>query len=307
MSLLKTFVVAAAATFISITGVAAQQADGSATNPYRVMLVPADGGTADGTIADFKPLFNAVTEATGLNFDINAGQSYAAVIEAICADAIDIGWFGPASYVPAHERGCAELLAVDVKNGKSVYYSGFYARTDSGIESLADIKGKTLALGDPNSTSSFVIPVGAMMKAGIDPIKDMEKVLVVGSHATSLQAVQQGNVDVSASSFSSYNKAVNQGMIDPEQVKPIFRSDPLPNPPLALRSNLPADVKATLREAISTVHKAPGVTAEMIRGYGGKMVDRYDTDITEDLMAPIADALKVVGPVREEILRAEGN
>jgi hypothetical protein len=45
----------------------------------------------------------------------------------------------------------------------------------------------------------------------------------------------------------------------------------------------------------------------MIRGYGGKQVDRYDADITEDLMAPIVGALKVVGPVREAILRAEGN
>jgi len=54
MSLLKTFVVAAAATAISITAAFAQQADGSAANPYRVMLVPADGGTEDGTRADFK-------------------------------------------------------------------------------------------------------------------------------------------------------------------------------------------------------------------------------------------------------------
>ncbi|MGC9420322.1 MAG: phosphate/phosphite/phosphonate ABC transporter substrate-binding protein [Rhodovulum sp.] len=307
MSMLKTFAAAAAATVISITAVAAQQADGSADAPYRVMLVPADGGTADGTIADFTPVFNAVTEATGLNFDINVGQSYGAVIEAICADAIDVAWFGPASYVPAHERGCAELLAVDVKGGESVYYSGFYARADSGIESLADIKGKSIALGDPNSTSSFVIPVYSMVDAGIDPIADMTEVRIVGSHANALQAVQQGNVDVSASSFSSYNKAIGQGAIDPDQVVPIFKSKPLPNPPLALRSSLSDDVKATLRKAISTVHEAEGIEAGMIRGYGGKQVDRYDADITEDLMAPIAGALKVVGPVREAILRAEGN
>jgi phosphonate transport system substrate-binding protein len=303
--MLKTFAAAAAATVMSITGAVAQQADGSADAPYRVMLVPADGGTADGTIADFTPVFNAVTESTGLNFDINVGQSYGAVIEAICAEAIDVAWFGPASYVPAHERGCAELLAVDVKGGESVYYSGFYTRADSGIKSLEDIKGKSIALG--NSTSSFVIPVYTMVDAGIDPIKDMAQVRIVGSHANALQAVQQGNVDVSASSFSSYNKAIGQGAIDPDQVVPFFKSKPLPNPPLALRSSLPADVKATLRKAISTVHQAEGIEAGMIRGYGGKQVDRYDADITEDLMAPIVGALKVVGPVREAILRAEGN
>ncbi len=80
MSLLKTFAAAAAATLIGITGATAQQADGSATAPYRVMLVPADGGTEDGTRADFKPLFDAVTQSTGLHFDIKVGQSYGNVI-----------------------------------------------------------------------------------------------------------------------------------------------------------------------------------------------------------------------------------
>ncbi|CAM5552432.1 hypothetical protein FALB51S_00058 [Frigidibacter albus] len=114
MSLLKTLVVATAAVAMTITAAVAQQADGSAANPYRVMLVPADGGTEDGTRADFQPLFDAVSQSTGLNFEIRVGQSYAAVIEAICADVVEIAWFGAASYLPAQQRGCAELLAVDV-------------------------------------------------------------------------------------------------------------------------------------------------------------------------------------------------
>ena len=59
--------------------------DGSKNHPLRVMLIPADGGTEDGTKADFTPIFNAVTRSTGLNFDIKVGQSYGAVMEAICA------------------------------------------------------------------------------------------------------------------------------------------------------------------------------------------------------------------------------
>ena len=303
MSMLKTLVAAAAATAIGITGALAQQADGSAANPYRVMLVPADGGTEDGTRADFQPLFDAVTQATGLHFDIRVGQSYGSVIEAICSDVVEIAWFGPASYLPAQQRGCAELLAVDVNHGASVYYSGIYARADSGLTTLADLRGRSMAFGDPNSTSSFVYPVAMLLAAGLDPATDLGEIRITGSHANSLQALAEGLVDAAAASFDSYERAINQGVLDPSLFVVIGRSDPIPNPPLAMATRLPPEVKAALREAFNTVHEAPGITPEMIRGYGGKRVERYDATVTDEMMAPALVTLSLVsGDIRQSIL-----
>ena len=72
MSLVNPFVVVSAAAFISITGADAQQSDGTAANPYRVMLIPPDGGTK----ADFQPVFNEVTQAAGIHFDTKEVQTY---------------------------------------------------------------------------------------------------------------------------------------------------------------------------------------------------------------------------------------
>lgn len=308
MSLLKTLVVATAATAISISAAFAQQADGSAANPYRVMLVPADGGTEDGTKADFKPLFDAVTQATGLHFDIKVGQTYATVIEAICSDVVEIAWFGPASYLPAKERGCAELLAVDVHHGKSTYYSGIYAAKDSGIAALTDLKGRTVAFGDANSTSSFVYPVAMILAAGLDPVNDLGAIRMTGSHANSLKALAEGQVDAAAASFDSFEKAINAGTISADNFVVVAKSDPIPNPPLAMSTKLPAEVKQKLRDAFNTVHEAPGVTPEMIRGYGGKQVDRYDASVSEDMMAPaLATLSRVSGDLRAAILQKAGN
>lgn len=308
MSILKTFVAAAAATFITITGATAQQADGTAGNPYRVMLVPADGGTEDGTKADFKPLFDAVTQSTGLHFDIKVGQSYGNVIEAICGDIVEIAWFGPASYLPAKQRGCAELLAVDVNDGASVYYSGIYARKDSGIAALTDLKGKDVAFGDANSTSSFVYPVAMIVAAGLDPVKDLGAIRMTGSHANSLKALAEGQVAAAAASFDSFEKAMNQGVLNPADFVAIAKSDPIPNPPLAMSTKLPAEVKQKLRDAFNTVHEAPGVNPEMIRGYGGKTVERYDASISEDMMAPALVTLSgVSGDLRAAILEKAAN
>ena len=91
---------------------------GSANRPLRVMLVPSEGGTSDGTIADFQPLFDALTRATGLAFELRVGSSYGAVVEAMAADLTDIAWFGVVTYTQARERGVAELLAVATAHGR---------------------------------------------------------------------------------------------------------------------------------------------------------------------------------------------
>ena len=103
---------AVAAAFLPSFAMAQAQNDGSANKPLRVVLVPADGGTEDGTKKDFLPVFNAISKSTTLNFDIKVGQSYSAVIEAMCSGTADIAFFGPASYLQAKARDCAELLAL---------------------------------------------------------------------------------------------------------------------------------------------------------------------------------------------------
>lgn len=89
---------ATAGLFASATTFAGVQHDGSAAKPLRVILIPADGGTEDGTKRDFEPIFGAINQSTGLKFDLKVGQSYGAVVEAMCNGAADIAWFGPASY-----------------------------------------------------------------------------------------------------------------------------------------------------------------------------------------------------------------
>ncbi len=129
--------------------------DGTEQRPLMVMLIPADGGTEDGTKKDFLPLFDAVTRTKGVHFDVRVGQSYGAVVEAMASDQVDIGFFGAVSYLQAKKRAGAELLAVSVENDSSVYYSGIFVLGGSNVKTLADLKGKSLALGGPELHLEF--------------------------------------------------------------------------------------------------------------------------------------------------------
>jgi phosphonate transport system substrate-binding protein len=278
---------------------------GSASRPLRVVLIPADGGTEDGTKADYLPVFNAVSRMTGLTFDLKVAQSYGAVVEAMCNRTADIAFFGPVTYVQAHDRGCAQLLAVAVEKGQSVYYAGIFAKAGAHIGSLVDLKGKRIAFGDLNSTSSFVFPVAMIMAAHLDPARDFKAVRLTGSHANSLAALTQGQVDAAALSFDSFDKAVAHRAIDPRTVRVVARSGPIPYPPLAMSTRLPEPLKAKLKQAFAGVDHAPGVTPEMIRGYGGGKVERYDAAFPEARFRVAAlEMAKVTDQTKGEILKA---
>ncbi|MEM1200403.1 MAG: phosphate/phosphite/phosphonate ABC transporter substrate-binding protein [Pseudomonadota bacterium] len=253
MKLLKLF--AAAAAFVLMLSLAHAQGlpDGSAGNPVRVIMVPAEIGSRD-TLSDYRPVFNAITKEYGIHFDLKLGDSYAAAVQGLCNDQADIGWYGAVTYGQAREICDAELLAVDVKKGESVYFSGIYTAKDSGIADLDELNGRSLAVGDPNSTSSFNFPFAMVLAAGIDPAKDLSKIVIAGSHTNSIAALKEGRVNAAAASFNAWEKAVKKGIIDPTKFKVLAKSEGIPNPPLAMNKKLAPELKAKIRLAFSEIH-----------------------------------------------------
>lgn len=272
--------------------------------PLNVLLIPADGGTESGTLADYKPIFDAVGQSAGLKFDLKVAQSYGAVVEAMCNGTADVAFVGPVTYLQAKQRNCADLLAVAVKKGESVYYAGLFARKDAPIASLTDLRGKSVAFGDVNSTSSFVFPIAMLIDAKVDPVKDLGALRLTGSHANSLAALIEKRVDAAALSFDSYDKAVREQVPGAMEVKVIARSEAIPYPPIVMGSKLPEALKQKLRDGFEGVAKAPGITPEMIRGYGGAQVDGYDAHFPAERFEAAAKKMALLSDdLKGEILK----
>lgn len=283
---------------------AADDLPADSTPQLDVLLIPADGGTESGTLADYQPLFDAVGQSANLRFELKVAQSYGAVVEALCSGSADIAFVGPVTYIQAEERDCAELLAVARENGQSIYYAGLFSRKDSTLRNLADLRGKSVAFGDVNSASSFTYQVAMLLEAGIDPVKDLGALRLTGTHANSLAALVERRVDVAALSFESYEKAVRSGVSGAQDLRVIARSEAIPYPPLVMNTALPGELKAQLRTAFGDVAKLPGIRPEMIRGYGGRQVDGYDTGFPHDRFASAAGKMALLNDeMRGEILK----
>jgi len=304
MNIKSLITVVIASVMLTGTALAANIQDGSKAHPLRVLMVPADTGTNDIT-KDYAPVFDGITKNYGIYFDIKAGSSYAAVVEGMCNNQAEIAWFGASTYGEADKKCGVDLLAVDVKKGDSSYYSGIFVRKDSDINTISELKGKSMAFGSTSSTSSFNFPVAMLIADGVNPAKDLNKVIIAGSHSASLAALAAGKVDAAAASYNSFGKAVKKGAIDPAKFKALAKSQPIPNPPLAMNKGLSAELKAKLREAFNEIHTK--IDPSKIRGYGGKKVDRYDANFDEDkIFAALAKLGAVTKQVKEDMIDKAG-
>lgn len=296
-----------AAFVLALTGNLSAQADPAKPAPLRVLLIPADGGTEDGTKADFKPLFEALSGVTGLEFELRVGQSYTAVIDGMCAGHADIAWFGPVSYLEARDRGCADFLAIEERGGSTSYYAGLFVLASSGIKAVDQLAGRRLALGSSHSASSFAYPLAILKDAGLDPLTDLRALRLSESHTQSLMALDSGQVDAAAASLTSFERAMNQGGLKASKFRLLARSDPIPNPPLAVSSRLPKALQARLRSALGKLHETPGVKTDSIRGYGGKRVDRYITDFDEAALDTAAERIAFINDdLKAALIRKAG-
>lgn len=229
----------------------------------RMGIIPADD--AEEMLRSYEPVREYLSEQLGIPVEIKVTSDYTAAIEAMRAKHIDVAWFGPFSYVIAANVAGAEAIVNGVRksDGKSDYRSIIVVNAQSGIRNLEDLKGKSFAFVDPASTSGNLIPRKMLIENGIDPDKDFGKFYYAGTHNAVEYAVANGKVDAGADSDNSYNRMVAAGEIDPKINKIIFTSDPIPGSPIALRNDLPADLKIKIQEALlrmdeQTIHKVSG-------------------------------------------------
>ena len=195
--------------------------------------------------------------ASGYRFESFVATSYAGVIEAVGAGRADIGWLNTFSYVIAHQKYGVEVRLVTVRFGLPYYRAEIIAQSASGINSLADLKGKRFAFVDPASTSGYLFPLAGLKKAGYDPAKFFGQTVFAGSHNNVVLAVYQGRAEAGAV-FEDARASVQKTLPDVMQkLKVVWKSDPIPNDTVSFRKDLPADVKDRVSTALLRFSQDP--------------------------------------------------
>ena len=177
---------------------------------------------------------------------------YAGIIEAMRFGKVHVAWFGNKSGMEAVDRSGAEVFAQQVGiDGEAGYYSYIITHKDSPLNSLKDLlkcdKTLNFGMGDPNSTSGFLVPsYYVFAKNGVDP-KECFKTVRNSNHETNFMATANKQVDAAANNSEQWVRSHRKAPEAARNVKVIWKSPLIPSDPITYRKDLSRDLKARVK------------------------------------------------------------
>jgi phosphonate transport system substrate-binding protein len=207
--------------------------------------------TAARLVPIYEKIGKLISDKIGCKVEVFVATGYNAEIEAMRNGKLELAEFGPLGYVLAHQVAKAEAVAaLGSTDGKPVtYWASLVTYPSSGIKTVADIRGHSFAFSDAASTSGHLFPAYGLRKAGIDPDKDV-KAIYAGSHTASFEAIYNHKVDAGELNSEQLESATQRGHYKDGDLVFLWKSDPIPTDPFAVRGDLPNGLKKKLTEAV---------------------------------------------------------
>ena len=218
----------------------------SAQTALRVTTIPEEAATEQ--MRKFGPLTKYLERTLGTKVDFVPVNDYPAAVEALVNKQVDLVWFGGFTYVQAQIRSGGKIVPIAQREEDTNFRSVFITQTNSGIKSLADLKGKQVSFGSASSTSGHLMPRSFLLEAGIDPDKDFKRVAYSGAHDATIASVVSGRVDAAALDITVWRKFVAEKKVDTSKVNVFFTTPPYFN----YNWSVHADMPAAQREKITT-------------------------------------------------------
>ncbi len=264
---------------------------GTPENPIKMAMVPSLD--TQKLMASGKKLAELLKKETGLTYSVSVPTSYTTVVSAMGAGTVDVGWLSPIPYVIAHDQYGVNVVLRTVRNKSDRYWAFIIARSDSGINKLADLKGKKFAYGDPVSTSGAIYPKHLLRTSGYDPEKFFSNVIYAGAHDKVVMAVYNKQVDGGAiygGVVSDAREKVVEMLPDVmKKTKVIAKSIEIPNDTVSVRKGLPADLVKKITDGLMNVAKSDEGRIAVMSLYGiDGFVKAKDSDY--DSVRKVAEA-----------------
>lgn len=246
-------------------------------NPSRLRIALLPDENAATLIQNAQPLKAYLERALGRDIEIVVTTDYSSMIEAMRFGRIEIGYFGPFSYVLAKSRAPdIEPFAVGVERGSPSYKSILIANANGTVKSLSDVRGKPFGFGDQASTSSHLAPRAHLLsKAMLEGDRDY-KVVHLGTHDAVARAVQAGQVPAGALSEPIYRSLIDRKVVDPTRVVTLDLTADIPNYPITMQGNLTPELKQAIRDAFLGLTDKAVLRSFRVEGFAPTDDKAYD-------------------------------
>ena len=215
---------------------------------FRVTTIPEEAATEQ--LRKFGPLVKYLERQLGMKVEFIPVNDYPAAVEALVNQQVELVWFGGFTHVQAQLRSGGKIIPIAQREEDAQFHSVFITRTDSGIQQLSDLKGKTFSFGSQSSTSGHLMPRSFLLAAGIEPERDFKRIAYSGAHDATIASVVSGKVDAAALDITVWRKFVDEKKVDTREVVVFYTTPPFYNYNWSVHADLPAALRERVTQAL---------------------------------------------------------
>jgi phosphonate transport system substrate-binding protein len=250
------------ASMVFVTSAFAMFANAQAQQVFKVTTIPEEAATEQ--TRKFGPIVKYLESTLGMKVEFTPVSDYPAAVEALVNKNVDMVWFGGFTYVQASNRSGGKVIPIAQRVEDTKFQSVFIAKADSGIKTLADLKGKQVSFGSQSSTSGHLMPRSFLLQAKIDPDKDFKRIAYSGAHDATIASVVSGKVDAAALDITVWNKFVNEGKVDTKAVVVFYTTPGYYNYNWSVHADMPAAMRERVTKALLALDPATAEGKEIL-------------------------------------------
>jgi phosphonate transport system substrate-binding protein len=200
----------------------------------------------------WQPFLDHLAAVTGKNIRFFAVQSNSAQVEAMRSGRLHIAGFstGPTPFA-VNLAGAVPFALMGSDEGNFGYTLQVFVRTESDIQTMADLKGRRVAHTAPTSNSGHQAPEALFPGLGVTPGVDYE-ILFSGSHDNSMLGVVAGDYEAAPVASEVVDRMAARGLYDPAEVRIIYETAPFPTTSYNYVYNLHPELVEKIKEAFFT-------------------------------------------------------
>ena len=206
----------------------------------------------------FRPMVNYLQKALGAEVKYVPVTDYGAAVQALVAGQIDFAWLGGFTHVQS--RNLSKVVPLTMRDVDREFKSVFIANTASGVNSVADVKGKKFAFGSKSSTSGHMMPrhfLSTEFKIDSATAFDGEPVFS-GAHDATAKIVETGRVAAGVLNSAVWKRLVASNKIDTSKVKVIWTTPSYVDYVWTASHAVSSDLRDKFKAAFLTLDPANG-------------------------------------------------
>ena len=228
----------------------------------------------------YKYIADYLSERMEMNVTVEIMANYGEIIIAFQEGRADAGFFGSFSFVLTHAKAGIEPIARPVwLDGSSTYRGYIFARRDSGITTVKDMKNKSLVLVDKATTAGYIFQRYYFKYNGIPELEDyFSRISFARSHDAAAWAVYTGEADIGGAKNHIFNSLRDNYPDFKEQMVVLAESPEVPSNGLAVRRDLNPAIKLRLKLLLLALHETPE-GQKVLKNFGAlKFIETTNSD-----------------------------